>query len=477
MDNNKMVRLLFVVAAVIIFTAVPEIPLKAEFVFLKDGSIIDGTIVSDAANSVTIRQTDKKIKQIPRGDIMRILYTKLRMGKIYIQKRDGKGLVAFMVDEDQDSYTFRKELNKPEEFVLKRGDVLFMSEKNPSGLQVDGEIGTDRVSLAWLPPYDAVKKYNVYIKKNEKDKYELLDSTGSKSITLKKLASNTNYYLIVTSVDSDDYESSPSNELKVATKNIPPDSPAIISIDKTGLDEIKITWEASSDQDGKVVKYRIYGTKNGNRGMIAEITSTDYLLKKSMTYDKVEISAVDNVGGESDVVSIQGNTFLSFYPGVIYPFGKFKDMYDMGYGGMISYSMRNIFFDNFEGGLSLGFYYMKGNDRIEESNKDYQSLMFVPLYLSTFYNIGIGDSFTIKPGLSFGGAYLDSEYLDLNKTVSEGREVHLRVFEPSFKAGFTAEYNVAELYSISALCEYGSIIEKGGMLGFMLISVGVVYSF
>lgn len=477
MYNRKSVKLLLICAAFIIFKAVSVSPLKAEFVFLKDGSIAEGRIISDAANSVTLRLGDKKTRQIPRSDIMRVLYTKFRMGKIYIQKRDGKGIVAFMVDEDQDTYTFRKDLYKPEEFVLKRMDVLFISEKNPSGLQVDGDIGTDRVSLLWLPPYDAVKRYNIYIKKNEKDKYEPAGSTGSKSITLKNLASNRDYYLIVTSVDSSDYESPPSNELKITTKNIPPDEPVIISIDKTGPEEIKIVWGESSDPDGKVVKYRLYGTKNGNREIISETTKTEYILKNAVSYDKVYLTAVDDMGDDSDAIKVQGNSLLSFYPGVIYPTGKFEDMYDMGYGGMVSYSMRNIFFDNFEGSLNTGFYFMKGKDRIEESNKDYQSLIFVPLYLSTSYNIGIGDSFSIKPVLSFGGAYLDAEYLNLNKTVSEGREVHLRIFEPSFKAGFTADYTITELYSISAGFEYGGIVEKNGMLGFMLFNIGIVYYF
>lgn len=73
MVNKKFARLRITIAAVLICTAVSEMPLKAEFVFLKDGSIVEGAIISDAANSVTLRQSDKKIKQIPRNDIMRIL--------------------------------------------------------------------------------------------------------------------------------------------------------------------------------------------------------------------------------------------------------------------------------------------------------------------------------------------------------------------------------------------------------------------
>ena len=164
---------------------------------------------------------------------MRILYTKLKMGKIFIQKRDGEGIVAFIVDEDQETYTFRKELYQPEEFTLNRGDVLFMAEKNPSGLKVDGETGTDSVSLVWLPPYDVVKKYNVYIKEDKAAQYKITDTAKGKSVTLKNLLSNRTYYLTVTSVDGDGYESSPSNELVIKTKNVPPYPVKNISLIKT----------------------------------------------------------------------------------------------------------------------------------------------------------------------------------------------------------------------------------------------------
>ncbi|PKL17116.1 MAG: hypothetical protein CVV49_12960, partial [Spirochaetae bacterium HGW-Spirochaetae-5] len=107
MKFRMFMKFIIISAAVAVFTAYTEVPAAAEAVFLKDGSIIDGTIISDAASSVTLRLADKKTKQIPRSDIMRILYTELKMGKIYIQKRDGKGVVAYMVDEDRESYTFR----------------------------------------------------------------------------------------------------------------------------------------------------------------------------------------------------------------------------------------------------------------------------------------------------------------------------------------------------------------------------------
>lgn len=152
MKINISGKLLLLFPAVFFMIIFATHPARGEFIFLKNGEIAEGTIVSDSAKSVKLRKADNTIIVVERDNILRILYSKLKIGKLYIQKRDGEGIVAFIVDEDQDGYTFRKDLYKPEEFVLSRSDVLFMAEKNPSGLKVKGEIGTDRVSLVWLPP-------------------------------------------------------------------------------------------------------------------------------------------------------------------------------------------------------------------------------------------------------------------------------------------------------------------------------------
>lgn len=119
--------------------------LFGEYVFLKDGQIREGTIVSENAASVVLRTADKKREVIQRRNIMRLLYTELYMGRVYVQKADGKGIVGYMVDEYRKTYTFRKELYRPEEFSLKDEEMLFIARRNPSGLQ--GEPETDRIRL------------------------------------------------------------------------------------------------------------------------------------------------------------------------------------------------------------------------------------------------------------------------------------------------------------------------------------------
>ncbi len=474
----KMCVRLLIAAAVVIFTAVSELPLAAEAVFLKDGSIVNGTIETDSADAVTLRLSDKKLKRILRKDIMRILYTELKMTKIYIQKRDGDGLVAYMVDEDRVSYTFRKDLYQPVEFVLNRNDVLFISEKNPSGLKVDGEIETDRVSLKWLPPYDDVKKYNIYMTKSKSGKYEVIDSTTDKTITLKNLTSNTAYYVIVTSVDRSDYESSPSNELKIITANIPPAEPVVTSSDDIRKDERKITWSASADPDGKVEKYRVYGTKDDKREMIAETKKTEYILTKASTYKKVKVAAVDDRGDESGLVKKRktGNTVLGLYPGLFIPFGKLGEMYDTGFGGMLTLTRRNLFINGIEAGIGAGFYYAEGKDLRKEQKSLYHESIMAPLLVNAGYRFEFWDGFSIAPSLSMGFTYIRMTYMTLTP-IYEKIESTENIVDPTVKCGLNIGYSITDLISVSLTGEYGMFIETGGSIPFVTAGIGVELRF
>jgi hypothetical protein len=168
--------------------------------------------------------------------------------------------------------------------------------------------------------------------------------------------------------------------------------------------------------------------------------------------------------------STRSKTFCGFYPGVIVPFGKFREISDIGYGGVLSISRTNLFFRNFEGGVSPGFYYMHEND------KDYKRMLIAPLYLTAGYRIGIGNSFLIKPLISAGGAYVDAKYLDRTKILSE-QDSHLMTFEPTAKGGLFSEYILINSLTLSLGCEYGAIIEKNGILHFAAAHAGINYSF
>jgi hypothetical protein len=98
---------------------------RSEYLFRKDGSIIQGKITGESAKNVTIRKADGKVERVERSDLMRILYTQLYMGKVYIRLTTGKVLDGYMVDEDQDTYTFRKDSLPPRRVhpSAQQGDV------------------------------------------------------------------------------------------------------------------------------------------------------------------------------------------------------------------------------------------------------------------------------------------------------------------------------------------------------------------
>jgi len=467
-------------AALILCSLIPP-PLQAEFIFLKSGEIVEGSITSDSAKTVALETKDKKKIHVSRDNIMRVLYTKLKMAKVFIQKRDGKAIVAFIVDEDQESYTCRKELYSPEEFNLKRSDVLFMAEKNPSGLQPEGEIGTDSVTLTWLPPYGEIKRYNIYVKKNENSKYELVESSKDKSVTLKNLVSNTTYFVLVTSVDMDDYESTPSNELKIKTANLPPDKPVIISMEKNALDgAITYRWNHADDPDGKVVKYRIYGNRDNKREMVSEEKGDVYILKNPDSFNKLEMTAVDDLGDESEPagLSLLKNMYtFSFYPGVIIPLGKFGDMSATGYGGMAFFGGRNLFFEGIDTGLGAGFYYSSGKDMSGEKKPVYDSFLIMPVLLNTGYRISLSDTFSIYPSVSFGMSFIAISYKSMDPLTLLYVKRSKDTIDPTVMAGLGAEYTISESTAVSVYAGYGMFIEKDGPMNFASLSFAFTYMF
>jgi len=447
--NSKIMSSAILTAVLLLLPRLSEKPAQGEFIFLKDGSIVEGVIVADNAGSVRLRLSDNKMRQIKRDDITRILYTKLKMAKVFIQKRDGKAVVAFIVDEDQDSYTCRNELYSPEEFNLKRSDVLFMAEKNPSGLQTEGDIGTDRVTLTWLAPYGDVKKYNVYVKKGENSKYEILESSKGKSVTLKNLTSNTTYFIIVTSVDMSDYESTPSNELKITTANIHPDRPDILSAAKDAADgAVTYRWNPASDPDGKVVKYRLYGTRNNKKELVSEEKGTFYTLKNPGSFEKLEFTAVDDLGAESETVGLpllKNSYSFTFSPEVIIPLGKLGEIAGTGYGGSAGVTFNSHLFPGLALGVNTGFYAFTGKD--STYNKTDSSYMASMLFTAG-YCFEPNYYFSVTPYVGFGAAFFHSDYISRDRvTLNESSEA-ISELGPLVSAGVRGSYRLTESFSL-----------------------------
>ncbi|HOP29827.1 MAG TPA: fibronectin type III domain-containing protein [Spirochaetota bacterium] len=453
--------------------------LNAETVFLKDGSIIEGRIISDSAGTVAVKDKDNKTRTVQRVNIMRILYTDLYMGKVYVQKTDGKNIIAYMVDEDRDTYTFRRELFNPEEFKLRRDQVLFMARGNPSGLE--GEPDTDHVSLKWFPPYNQVRKYKIYIKGPGDKSYSVADETGSKSITLKKLKSNTKYQLYVTAIDSAGDESLPSNELSITTKNIPPSDPDVNPAEKLPGGDYKITWKESTDPDGKLAGYRVYKKLDGSETVISDTKKTEYTLSKNEEYDSIYIAAYDDLKGESD----RSPVFLGRFPRIgvsiraayLYPMGKLKDLADYGYGAVVKYEMSNYFMQQLELSAELGFFYLQGGGDFTEPESKVNSLYLIPVMINGGYAFYPSETLAVIPYLSAGMMAVHYDYNYFNIPASKDTNVTENEYNPAAGAGITLRYIATEDVYIDISADYRIFFEESGSFSFCtgLIGAGMMF--
>lgn len=123
----------FIIISVLFILLISYGKLSAEYIFLKDGSIVKCKMLNETPEELTVHVKGGRKLVFLRDTIIRVLYTKFYMGKVYIYKTDGKVLEVYIVDEDQENYTVRTNINKPEEFTIKRIDVLFVSRKKEAG--------------------------------------------------------------------------------------------------------------------------------------------------------------------------------------------------------------------------------------------------------------------------------------------------------------------------------------------------------
>jgi hypothetical protein len=248
-----------IIAVVVISATVSQA--RAEYVFKKDGAIIEGKIIAEGGTSITIMTLDKKRQTFQRKDIMRVLYTKLYMGKVFIRMTTGETQEGYVVDEDQDNYFVRKDITKPEEITIQRVKVMFIARSNPTDLI--GAATQHEITLKWSAPYIPGKKYRVYIKGPKETEFAKPIEISGTSYTISKLKSNSAFRVYITSVDGEGIESLPSEHIEVTTLNIPPTAPGEIQKEtvensdptKAGLN---MKWAPSIDADGEIVEYRVY---------------------------------------------------------------------------------------------------------------------------------------------------------------------------------------------------------------------------
>jgi len=187
----------------------------AEHVFMKDGKIIQGRISLDKKEGITLDLAGGMKKVIPRGDILRILYSDEYLTKSLVQLTTGETIEGFIVQEKRTELTIRKKLTDPVEQVIKKEQVQYTAKKRPS--QLTARTITGGFLLKWTKPPGSFKKFVVYMK-NEGGEYRVAGESATPDLKIRRgVLEGTTYQFKVRLVDEDNYESPPGNEITVTS--------------------------------------------------------------------------------------------------------------------------------------------------------------------------------------------------------------------------------------------------------------------
>lgn len=449
--------------------------LFAEFIFTNDGMIYEGTIVSDKSNAIVLRKkSDGKRMRINQNNVMRVLYTNLYMGKIYVVKSYGKTVSCYMVDEDRDSYTFRKELYKPEEFKIPREDVLFIARGNPSRLKVKGESQSDKVFLEWHPPYPKTISYNIYIRKDGEKEFKLYGISKKRNAVILNLQPSTRYFAKVTAVNMQQEESESSNEIKFTTSNSAPSSPkkAILKNISSSKKEpqYQVSWNQSVDVDGDVIAYRIYINDENGLKLVDEIKNSNpkddmkYTFNKGTIGNNIYISAVDNKNSESDKLKIYVGKRKEFDLAAsmigVFPLGELQHLSDAGVGLNMRADFSNFLFNHFELGLNFQNVFFLPKEEYNEKYNDINNFSITTLSLYTGWSFYFLGKIRVMPLVHGGGTllYLDYDHFVLSSSnVENEKQIMIR---PIASVEIATRYDYSENIffesSFSATCIFGN---------------------
>lgn len=120
-------KLFFRFAAASVFVCLC-FPAFAEFIFLKDGSILEGKVLSETNTQMKVN-VDGTTRDIARNKILRVLFDAEFKKYVYLKKSDGKTVEGYIVDQDAENYTVREKLESPAEFPVEKKDIVAVSKE------------------------------------------------------------------------------------------------------------------------------------------------------------------------------------------------------------------------------------------------------------------------------------------------------------------------------------------------------------
>jgi len=114
--------------ATIIFFLVFAGLVRAEVLYLKDGQVLNGSIVKENDKFIWFK-TKYKSSKFDRNKVVRVLYGQRELEKIYIQMKDERIIEAFMVDQDNKKVTIRLNKDSAKEDHILKSNIQQMSNE------------------------------------------------------------------------------------------------------------------------------------------------------------------------------------------------------------------------------------------------------------------------------------------------------------------------------------------------------------
>jgi len=185
--------------------------------------------------------------------------------------------------------------------------------------------------------------------------------------------------------------------------------------------------------------------------------------------------AIVTAVSEIPLAADEEDSVLEFYPGVICPLGKFGDMAETGYGGMVTFSKSNQSFNGSILGVEAGFYYLPGKDMTLDEQVNYNNHLIFPLLVQFGYSYEIFTDLSVVLSASPGCAWVRAKYTDQYR-LAENKKTSI-FFDLFIKAGLSLEYRFHDFFSITAKGEYGTLLETNEPLQFVMVSIGAKYEF
>lgn len=400
------------------------------------------------------------------------------MGRVKIKKRDGVEFEAYIVDEDRDSYLFRWNLSKTEEFRLKRSEIYQISRLEPSSLKA--EKLKDRINLSWEPPFSKIKEYKVYIRSGN-EKYLLAAVSKNEKCTIFGLKENTPYTIIVRAIDINGSESEPSNELRITLTDLKPQQPTGLQCETLDSgDGSSLTAALKWDGNGsdKKIIYRIYKVTQDGEILAGETAGNEYRIY-SLPHESIHgfyITAADSSGTTSDrskIVYTKASIISHITTGIsyLYPSGRLGEMSSSGYGVYLSYTAENAFINYLRISAKTGV------NNFITSSEMFEYIFIIPLTCNFGYSFYITPDIYLTPELGAGISYNILSY-DNGYKSSADKPVYSSStsIRPAFDSSVTLSWRADADYEFSFKLGY-MMIKDSSIYHYASVSAAASYRF